>query len=157
MIAVALFIFTLFRKEQKLSNFNNVITKLRPFIPGGALGLGFLIAHYSFTGWIGYHPNSPWAESFITVSFSGFLRNIGILIWRYLDFGRLFIYGAVWLMLFQIRYYAKPKVWEVMTMVAILELILIPSLLLHSGLLGHRYLLPIFLGINLLFLSLIHI
>ena len=151
MIAFALFIFTLLQKEEKLSNLTNVKTKLRPFIPGGALGLGFLIAHYSYTGWIGYHPDSPWAESFATVSFSGFLKNILILIWRYIDFGRLFIYGSLWMILYRIRHYAKPKVWEAMTMVAILELILIPSLLIHQGLLGHRYLLPIFLGINLLF------
>ncbi len=151
MIGFALFIFSLFRKTKEPANINHVLNKLAPFIPGGALALGFLIAHYSITGWIGYHDDSPWADSFASVSIGGFFKNIGILIWRYIDFGRLFIYGSTWLMLLQIPFSVKPKLWEAMSLVAILELVLVPSMLLHEGLLGHRYLLPIFTAINLLF------
>lgn len=151
MVAVALFIFSLFQSRTARTSMGHFIQKVTPFLPGAAIGLSFLIYHKAMTGWIGYHPESPWAGSFATVSVWGFCKNIGILIWRYMDFGRLFIYGTTYYFLFIWDKEDKPNVWEVLTLTSILELALVPSLLIHEGLLGHRYLLPIFIGMNLLF------
>lgn len=69
---------------------NIFFRNLPPFLPAGGLALLFLGYHYYVTGWVGYHPNSPWAGSFQQVDFSGFIKNIGLLIWRLLDYGRFF-------------------------------------------------------------------
>ena len=45
--------------------------------------------HYLETGWMGYHENSPWAPAFEKVDFQGAIKNILILGWRLLDFGRV--------------------------------------------------------------------
>ena len=56
------------------------------------LFLSFNLYHYYKKGWIGYHEESPWAECFQLVDFKGLLYNIGILGWRILDFGRVFLW-----------------------------------------------------------------
>ena len=72
--------------------------KIIPFLPGGVLALLFFIYQYLHLGWIGYHDNSPWAESFASVDLKDFTKNIGILGWRLLDFGRCFLWlGLGWL------------------------------------------------------------
>jgi len=75
--------------------------KLPYFLPSGLLAILFLGFHYQETGWIGYHPNSPWAGSFKQVDLNGFLKNIGLLGWRLLDFGRLFLLGSLLFILFK--------------------------------------------------------
>ncbi len=134
-------------------------TKLPYFLPAGLIAMLFLGYHYQETGWIGYHPNSPWAGSFKQVDVSGFLKNIGLFGWRLLDFGRLFLLGVlIWMLFKKInikRCFSSEKellqVQSLFTLIAVLSLLLTPSLLLHEGLMSHRYLLPITLSITLLF------
>ncbi len=137
--------------------FKNIL----PFLPAGLIGSTFLVAHYLHFNWIGYHPNSPWAGSFESVNFIEFLKNIGILGWRFLDFGRLFLLsGLAWLLFRASRtlscessFPSKKKeiTLKLISLILILSIILTPSLLLHKGLLSHRYLLPITLSITFLF------
>ena len=140
------------------------IKNLLPFLPAGLIASSFLIAHYLHFGWLGYHANSPWADSFDSVNFIGFLKNIGILGWRFLDFGRIFLLGGLGWLLWKTyptgayRFSSihpdndqSFKVLKLVSLVLILSLILTPSLLLHTGLLSHRYLLPITLSITFLF------
>ena len=138
-----------------------------PFLPAGLIASSFLIVHYLHFGWIGYHAASPWAGSFEPVDFMGFLKNIGILGWRFLDFGRLFLWGGLGWLLWKLfnspatsrtsRTWSSGssvkslKALKLISLILILSLILIPSLLLHKGLLSHRYLLPITLSITFLF------
>jgi hypothetical protein len=61
-----------------------------PMIPGSGLFLGFLFMHYQLTGWVAFHPNSPWAESFQRSDFIGFLKNGAVFIFRSLEFGKFF-------------------------------------------------------------------
>ncbi|MFK7979401.1 MAG: hypothetical protein AB8G86_05440 [Saprospiraceae bacterium] len=128
---------------------------IRPFLPAGLIASAFLVVHYLHFGWIGYHHDSPWAGSFESVDFMGFLKNIGILGWRFLDFGRLFLLGGLsWLLFKVIRNFdlAKTsKTVQLISLICILSILLTPSLLLHKGLLSHRYLLPITLTITFLF------
>jgi hypothetical protein len=42
-------------------------------------------------GWLQTHPNSPWSEMWHFADFNYFIRNLIVLVWRYLDFGRVFI------------------------------------------------------------------
>jgi len=140
-----------------------LVKNILPFLPAGLIASAFLIAHYLHFGWIGYHSDSPWAGSFESVSFIGFLKNIGILGWRFLDFGRLFLLGGLgWLFwktytagLFSasstLSSESTFKPIQLISLILVLSIILTPSLLLHKGLLSHRYLLPITLSITFLF------
>ncbi len=142
------------------------IKKILPFLPAGLIASTFLIAHYLQFGWIGYHANSPWAGSFESVDFLGFLKNIGVLGWRFLDFGRVYLLsGLGWLLwkAYSSGIFSASRIWssgssvkslkalKLISLILILSLILTPSLLLHKGLLSHRYLLPITLSITFLF------
>jgi hypothetical protein len=103
-------------------------------------------------GWVGFHSNSPWAESFEQVDFKGFLFNLGILIWRILDFGRI----GVWLVLLflflsykkQIKESKKSKILFLFSMCIIV--ILSANMVWAKNLLAHRYLIPFYIIVALL-------
>jgi hypothetical protein len=123
------------------------------FLPAIIIAGSFLSWHYFKTGWIGYHKDMPWSTLFEMVNFKGFIRNIFILGWRLTDFGRLFIWIAgvycAW------DYYKhRPKFdtnFKVLLTIFICILMaLSQAVLLHTGLSGHRYLLPVYLLFALL-------
>jgi hypothetical protein len=121
---------------------------LLPYLPGGLLAAAFLGWHYAATGWIGYHADSPWAPSFARSDLAGILRNVMILAWRMLDFGRIFL----WLILAYIlyRHRAISLLQRQLGLLLVLSMVILsPSLLLHQALSAHRYLLPIFLALSL--------
>jgi hypothetical protein len=43
-------------------------------------------------GWLQTHEDSPWASLWHLPSLQEFFKNGGVLIWRYLDFGRIFVF-----------------------------------------------------------------
>lgn len=76
--------------------------------PGALVAVLFFIFHYLEKGWIGYHTESPWAISFKIVDASDLWRNVVILIWRLLDFGRVFLWGGLLIVLLSSK---KIKEW----------------------------------------------
>ena len=142
-------IFSFLKREKMLFG-----KKMIPFLPAGILAFIFLIYHYQATGWLGYHSNSPWAGSFEKVNLHGFIKNIVVLIWRMMDFGRIFLWGVLLWVMFQKRFLLKRKLGSkplmLISLFVILFFLLTPSLLIHKGLLGHRYLLPIVLSLSML-------
>jgi hypothetical protein len=131
----------------------DLVQKALLFIPGGLLGLAYLVWHYRETGWIGYHPESPWALSFQRVDMAGFMRNIGVLGWRWLDFGRIFlwiVFGFSIVYYFRRRAFPGRAVNRLGGLLLLLAVVLLPSMLLYTGLSGHRYLLPLFMMFSLL-------
>jgi len=194
MVLASLFVFSWalsFLQERRISNISLTFRKLMPFLPGAFIGFGFLIFHYVEAGWIGYHADSPWALSFEGVDGKGFIKNVAVLIWRFLDFGRV-VFCVLFLVLAW-RWFkrsggvgqttkvsdggnvlfdgsptnasdgGKPSdaarqldgAWKLLLLVLVLFLFLTPSLLLHKGLVAHRYLLPVFLSFDLLGLYLL--
>ncbi len=163
MLGVAIFTFHLFSGFQKKDGFRVPARKIMPFLPGGLLALAFLYYHWKMTGWIGYHNNSEWAPSFERVSFSGLLKNKLVLGWRFLDFGRVFIvfglvviFTANWPGLSKWKTRLKSlKNHQMLTQILLLllftALAIIPPMVLYKGLMGHRYLLPVFLPLTFLF------
>lgn len=142
-------------------NFRSRLRALWPYIPGGLLAGAWLLYHFSSTGWIGYHPDSPWAPSFERVDAKGFLRNAAVLIWRMLDFGRVFLWAALAYLLWQWQR-GDMKLSEqnqaVLRQATLLFVLSIPflglTLLLYKGLSAHRYLLPVFISLTLVFFTL---
>ncbi len=153
MVAVGLFVFSLFLIEEKLSA-KVFFQKVGPFIPGGLIAMAFLFYHWQQTGWIGYHPNSPWAPSYERVDFKGFVKNIAVFGWRMLDFGRVF--ACLALLFFAKRLFEKnsfkqfPLMWQLLILAAVIFLLTIPTQLFYKGLLAHRYFLPFFISLHFL-------
>ncbi len=162
MIVFALFLFQVLRDWQfnkvKII-FPHLIKRITPFVPSGLLACAFLGAHYAHTGWIGYHEDSPWAASFERVDAAGFLKNIGLLGWRMLDFGRVFLWVialGILLKSFWTKRGWSSSVRELLLLGLMLIVITTPSMLLHRHLSAHRYLLPIMLVVDALTLVLIY-
>ncbi|MFK7937337.1 MAG: ArnT family glycosyltransferase [Saprospiraceae bacterium] len=170
MIVAALFIFDCWcdmqglqeRKHRVQKKFNLqyctlvMIRKVFIYVPAGLAALAFLVFHYQQTGWIGYHADSSWAPSFAKVDFSGFIKNIAVLGWRLLDFGRVFVWIAVFIGIGigwkkgKLSFFKQPRIYQLLLLGVILFLTLTPSLLLHKFLSAHRYLLPIMIWLNVL-------
>ena len=122
------------------------------YFPALIIFLAYNWYHYQQKGWIGFHADSPWAESFASVDLRGFLYNIGILGWRTLDFGRL----GIWLVFAVLvskyyRKYLKNNDVKLLTFFFIVIVMLLPvNMLWAKGLMGHRYLMPIYFVFSLL-------
>jgi hypothetical protein len=154
MVAAAIFsldflnYFFILKKEIKLKP---IFVNTLPYYIGVGLGLSFLLFHYLETGWIGYHENSPWAPAFEKVDLKGGIKNIAILGWRLLDFGRVFLWLVLLILGFNI-FRKKEKIdlktQQLLVLFSTLIFFLTPALIIHKMLLGHRYLLPIFLIID---------
>lgn len=135
-------------KDYVISLFKRGIT----YLPSLLLFVAFSIYHYHEKGWIGYHKDSPWADCFERVDFKGFLRNIIILGWRIIDFGRI----GVWIVFFLIinRYKTlifKDRKNHVLFYFFVIIIILLPlNMLWAKNLLGNRYLIPIYIIFSLL-------
>jgi len=126
-----------------------------PFSIATLLAGAFLLYHYLETGWIGYHADSPWAASFEKVNIEGFFKNILLLGWRILDFGRIFevvICVVLWIIA---RKTLDVKISLLFVLLFWSFVFLVPSTLLHKSLSAHRYLLPIFVCIHLITLRLL--
>lgn len=133
--------------------------RLWPYLPGYLFGVGFLLWHWKATGWIGYHAGSPWAQAFAPAGWKGMARNVAILGWRWLDFGRVGAWGVVMYLLWRNRrnfkLFRDPKLTDLVLLFGILVLFLSPSAILYRNLSAHRYFLPLFLVFHLLVFQLV--
>ncbi|MEY3368418.1 MAG: hypothetical protein RI973_1573 [Bacteroidota bacterium] len=154
MLGLGLFLYAVLRSEKQ--GLRSICRKLWPFVPGGMLALAYLAFHKLETGWVGYHEHSTWAPSFERVDLQGFIRNIAVLGWRLADLGRVFVWLFLMAMVILNRRHIRD--WlsrrsaehEWLLLFSLVSLALIPSQLFYKGLLAHRYLLPVFLSLNML-------
>lgn len=127
------------------------------YLPALLLFITFSTYHYQQTGWIGYHKLSPWANCFERVDFKGFIRNIFFLGWRLIDFGRI----GIWVIFFFLLIKYKTLIFKdnknhALYFLFIVLFILLPlNMLWAKNLMGHRYLIPIYLSFSLLTASLL--
>ena len=163
MVAAAIFVFdflnTFFILKKKIK-VKTIFVNALPYTVGVGLGLAFLLYHYVETGWMGYHENSPWAPAFEKVDVAGGLRNVAILGWRLLDFGRIFLWVIILFSGIQIlknKELFDTQLKQIICLFLSLMFFLTPALIIHKMLLGHRYVLPIYLIIDLLTVYLIFI
>lgn len=122
------------------------------YIPAFIIFLSYSTYHYLEKGWIGFHDNSPWAELFEGVGFKGLIFNIGILGWRIVDFGRIGIWIVFFVLVLKYRnVILKERTTRFLFWVFIILLVFLSANMVWAkNLLGHRYLLPIYLSFSLL-------
>lgn len=123
------------------------------YLPAFMLFAAFSSFHYYATGWIGFHKDSPWAESFERIdNFNSLLFNLGLYGWRLLDFGR-FGGWIICLILFANygKQLAKSKKIVLLLFFSLGMMMLLPmNMIWAKNLMGHRYLIPIYLTFSLL-------
>lgn len=165
MISIALFIWQFSNQYSSIKKRPLAVLKtiLLPYLPAAILVVIYLIYHFQIKGWVGLHDDSPWAESFASVGLIGMSRQFIILIWRLLDFGRVFL----WLSLLVIAYLLyKEKLFlgkkqhfsglfSIIRLAVILLIILGAPAVFSAGLSQHRYFLPFFIIVTLIFLQLL--
>ncbi|MCW5921788.1 MAG: hypothetical protein KIS77_05550 [Saprospiraceae bacterium] len=138
-------------------NLSKLVGGAAPFLPGFAFAAWFFGWHQAATGWIGMHPNSPWAPTFEPAKDAMLFRNLMVVGWRWLDFGRLF----EWLLLAWLgwRYWPQIKSNHTARHFVLLLLCLVaflsPSALLFANVSAHRYFLPGFIALHLLVFQLV--
>ena len=132
---------------------SKLLSDLLPaYLPAIFITGSFLVWHYVKTGWIGYHTSMPWYPLFEKVNFAGAIYNIGILGWRLIDFGRVFVWiVAACCIVHYLKY--RPKVNSTLQSLIILSvsvlLIFSYIVVFHKNLSGHRYLLPVYFSFAL--------
>lgn len=152
------------KKDKNVSWLRHVVALLWPYLPGGLLAMVFLAFHYLERGWIGFHEASEWAPSFALADTKQVIKNIMVLVWRLLDFGRVFIGLALGgLLLVFVKRMGWKASWKetIVRQISLLFVFLLVGLSIsfirYAGLQQHRYLLPLFLTLTALFyLFLIH-
>ncbi len=134
-------------KQDKKEIFNNLFKRSLIYLPALLLFVAYSIYHYSTKSWVGFHPSSPWADSFEAVGITGIIKNLGILAWRIVDFGRI----GLWL-IFGILYFKyhkqifKDQHTRDLAFVFLCFLTILPlNMVWAEGLVAHRYLMPIYL------------
>ncbi|MEZ4919620.1 MAG: hypothetical protein R2792_11010 [Saprospiraceae bacterium] len=149
MAAAAVLLWAFFNVHKTLPNWKRLILAA---LPGFLLGLGFQYWHFLQTGWMGYHPDSPWAPAFQLENLSGMLRNVLILGWRWVDIGRFALWFLLAWILFRNQWaWIKNKTTHPLVLLFFLSILLLsPSAILYHNLSAHRYFLPAFLCLHLL-------
>ena len=156
MIALCLLIIDVFYNVNFTNSFKNIfyslIKRSKIYLPSLLLFSLFSLYHYLEKGWIGYHNESPWSGSFKTVNLKGVFFNLGILGWRILDFGRIGIWVVFSILFIKYRKeIARDRQTRSLLFIFACFLIILPlNMLWAKNLVGHRYLLPIYLTFSLL-------
>ena len=123
------------------------------YIPALVLFGAWMIYHYYRTGWVFYHAASPWAGCYELVNGKGIARNAAILLWRMVDFGRLFVW-LIPLLAFagfnRKSLLADRNVKLLLLLLAATLIFSVPSMLIYKILNGHRYLIPFYYLLSIL-------
>lgn len=115
------------------------------FLPGIAIAALFLFLHYKQAGWVGYHADSPWGESFRPAGVAGFFRNVLVFGFRMVDMGFIFVWLFLGISLVQTirkRPLLSKRTRELLLLVILCFLVSVLLQFFYKYSLLHRYLLP---------------
>jgi hypothetical protein len=154
-LTVPLFVFDVIFFTNFSGNIKNKIIYLiktgLPYIPAALVFLLFSWFHYQQKGWIGYHENSPWAIFFEKVGIQGNIKNVGILAWRLVDYGRISLWVLALLffpILWKKRKVLSKKTIQLACLTLLILLFLSIPAILYVDLKGHRYFMPIYFSFS---------
>ncbi len=123
---------------------------ITPYLIGAIPALCYVLWRLTTIGWLQTHPDSQWSELWTFVSAKEFVRNVAVLGFTFIDFGRILVLG------FAAFAITKLKAWrdrEIQTLLLItfgsILFVAIVSLVSNNTM-GHRYYLTAFLTIALI-------
>jgi hypothetical protein len=158
LVGVGLFIWQIYRLRLASAPFSAkmLATTLLPYLGGGLVALAYLVFHFKQKGWVVVHADSPWATSFAVGGITAWVKQIAILGWRLLDYGRVFLLLVLVLAWRRSGWRWDNQIRNQCALVVILGVVLGVPGILSPGLAQHRYLLPLFLSITWLTTTLLH-
>lgn len=103
-------------------------------------------------GWLQTHPNSPWVGLWHFASLKIFFKNCIILIWRYIDFGRIFIFLflLVSFVLYGKKIINSKKIKQLLLLAISSVFLIIVISLFATNTFGHRYFIVSYISFTLL-------
>jgi hypothetical protein len=130
----------LYLKEKTFINFIKS-HKITPYLIGSIIPITYLIWRYITRGWLITHPDSPWKGLWTLTDLPNFIRNMIVLLHRYLDFGRISIFLVILVLFIQFKKKLFSKEITELFLLGVLPVsIIILVSLLSNNPLGHRYL-----------------
>jgi hypothetical protein len=154
MLCSGVFFFEIFNnlliEKKKLKSFLN-FKLILSYLIGSIPSLSYLVWRILVVGWFFTNPNSPWYEYSKIVTLKGFIRNIIILMQRYSDFGRIFIYIFILFALFKLKNKIITKNNKQLILLSISSVfIIIAASLSMTNPFGHRYFIASYIFLTLL-------
>lgn len=150
-LVFAFFLFDLLIEKRKITD----VIKL--YLPSVLVIAMFFFQHYLAKGWIAFHSDSPWSQSFALDHFAALIKKPFIIFWRLIDFNRWFIFLLTFI--FGLRMFkADKKLYLITSELYLLGIIVFIFGLvgtLFSGLTAHRYFLPINILVGLYYLRMV--
>lgn len=115
-------------------------------------GVIYVLRRLSTKGWLQTHPNSPWSTLWEVATPKIFLKNVVVLFWRYIDFGRifLFIFLIALIFLFGKQIFKDKKNVQLLCLSISSVIFIIIISLLATNSFGHRYFIISFIALNIL-------
>ncbi len=156
MVAVAILMFDIVINIKFInikSTFIQLTKRSLIYLPALFIFVIFNFIHYKSKAWIGYHSDSPWSKSFELVDIVGFAKNAVVLLWRILDFGRIFIalpIIIIFLFITKTKIFKDKNFIKILLMIGFTLFSLSITFLMYHSLNGHRYILPVYLVVALL-------
>jgi hypothetical protein len=141
-----------FKKEKLIAILN--LRFLTNYFAASIPGVVFVIWRLSTKGWLQTHPKSPWRDYWHLPDFNRFLKNIAVVIHRYIDFGRVFVILFIFISLFTIwkklknESKEKTKILFLIGFVSVTWIIL--ACLFSTNAFGHRYFLVSYICLYLI-------
>lgn len=111
------------------------------FLPPVLVAGSWYFIHKIHFGWSGYSSDNEWGGLFSIVSVRGFIKNVVVLVWRFLDQGRCIIFLVTGLIFWKRSelFSGTSSIWRLL---ACLAFVYFPAFLFFENGTGHRYLLP---------------
>ncbi len=129
-----------------------------PFVFTAAI---WFVYHYQQTGFLtDNYNNDNWSGQYGSVSLSKFMRNVAVVVWRFLDQGRFFVWisvAGILLFAFLKRQQVSKTQKQLIGVLCLLLLFLLPFVVLRNTPILHRYFMLFYLLSGILFLSLLPI
>jgi hypothetical protein len=144
-------LFSIIFNYYKINNFS--FRKLITFLPGFMAFIIFILAFYTEKHWIIFNPTSPNLDEFGGyASGAGVLRNIGLVGWRLIDYGRI----GIWLIFLVIIILSLKSrtlfddFYRNIFIIAICQFVIIFSVvIIYKNPFGHRYFLPVIIPVSI--------
>ncbi|MFK7904936.1 MAG: hypothetical protein AB8B69_07420 [Chitinophagales bacterium] len=151
----------------------SVLQKITPaYLPSIFLVLTWLYYHHQVSGFWVSNPDSPWAADYGYVDLKGWFKNLVVVVWRLLDYGRIVLWSMAAFLLLQWLLKRKNRAIEEDTssfntqvftsklqslfLFIFLPLIFyLPFITLRQTPILHRYFLPMILLVSILFVLLL--
>ncbi len=149
------------QKKWTMGQFLGICSKrIIAYIPVALIVIVWYNYHYEKAGFLVFNYDSPWADEYGFVNFRGFMWNVGLVFWRILDFGRVFLWlAAAYLglqMWRQKQVFSRKQILLILLFIVPL-IFYIPLITARETPVLHRYLMTYYLLFGLIVLSMINI